>query len=204
MSARETTVTGRQGSLRGPAAGVVRRRGNIGGRGEHWHLTRDSRGHFRTTSQENPIDFVKHRAAWLGGLALASAAIVGGIAYVAARSAGTTSPNATTPAASGSSSTTAPASTSGSQMHTVPVTNGTNTSVTVNQGDVLNVTTPSGSTAPGWSQTGGAGTGGSILINGQLMGSYAATGAAIQINVNWTMGGISQTATLNLTVNPTA
>jgi hypothetical protein len=160
-------------------------------------------------SQKNPIDFVKHRALWLGGLAAVSAAVVGGIAYMAARSTGTTTPNATTPAPSDTSSsggaTTAPttattAPTTGSTLHTVPVTNGTQTGVNVNPGDTINITTPSLATGATVSQGGGTGTGGTILLNGQMMGSYG-IGSNVQLTVNWTLSGAAQTATITVNVN---
>jgi hypothetical protein len=193
----------------------IKGRGSVGQRGyEHWHLTRDRKGQFRTTTQENarenPIDFVKHRALWLGGLAAVSAAVVGGIAYMAARSAGTTTPNATTaaPGATDVAPTAAPTTAvtpattaaAGTQMHTVAVTNGANTPVTVTQGDVINVTTPSGATGPTVAQNGGTGSSaGSVLLNGQLKGSFYTD--TTQLTVGWTLGGIAQTATITTTVN---
>ncbi len=178
----------------------IKGRGSVGQRGyEHWHLTRDRKGQFRTTTQENarenPIDFVKHRALWLGGLAAVSAAVVGAVAYMAARSTGTTTPNATT-AAPGA---TTPAS--GSTLHAVPVQNGSNSSVTANMGDTINITTPTNATGATVSQNGDSSvtTAGSILLNGLLVGSFYVNTA--MLTVSWTLGGVTQSATINVTVN---
>jgi hypothetical protein len=73
--ASETTVTGRKGSLGPPRRSIVRRRGYIGGDGEHWHLTRDRYGRFRTTSRENPSAM-----AWLLGLGVGAVAVIGIVA----------------------------------------------------------------------------------------------------------------------------
>jgi len=198
MSARETTVTGRRGSLRGPAASIVRRRGYIGGHGEHWHLGRDTRGRFRTTSQENPIDFVKDRALWLGGLALVSAAVVGGIVYAAGRSAGTTMPtqtpagttpgaaSATTPAGAGAAVPVALTGNSSGQSSVPAVSMSVGGTISVNPpstGTITGVTSTVPSVIPQGTNT---------LQAGQSYTAQALAAGTTELSVGWTDSQLGQ------------
>jgi hypothetical protein len=94
--ARETTVTGRKGALRGPARPVINRRGVFGGQGEHWHLKRDRYGRYRSTARENP----NGEGWWIFGIVAGAGALIAGIAYAASSTnppSQTTTPSPTTP-----------------------------------------------------------------------------------------------------------